>query len=485
MMQWTLCASLMVLGCKQPVDLGGEYRTVLDVEPEPITALDILFVVDTSGSMGPGQRDLVEAAGAHLFGTLEAELGELPDMHVAVISTDVGAGPYNISGCTGAGDDGLFQNQPQTTGCSAPSDAFLKDAPDPAGGRVHNFDGELADAFGCIARLGIDGCGFEQPLEAARRALDGRHPENDGFLRDEALLMLVVITDEDDCSVFDTQMFDTSQNDLDAPLGPLTSFRCFEFGVVCDGDDPRSEGERTHCEPRDDSEFMTAISELVDFFRGVKPDPGRVAVTLVSGGADGVEVASDGNGNPRLAPVCTREPPPECADAIWPPDAGPGDDPPDAGPLTPGDCWNDYSRTDPSVRLNAFLDEFPGRSHFAPICDLAMSSHLESTARLAADIMGRRPCLRGELVDANREQPGIQAKCRGYDVTMASGAEVGRTDVPSCSESGGALPCFTLAEDAECDHLESTLAARVQRGQSATRPAHFVVECLAPLRGGL
>ncbi len=481
-----LMSVLAVVGCKQNVDLGGEFRTVLDVEPEPITALDILFVVDNSGSMSEEQRQLIDSVGAYLFATIEADLGELPDLHVAVISTDVGAGNYNISGCTGAGDDGLLQSEPRIAGCTPPSDSFLQDAPDPEGGRLRNFDGSLADAFACIARLGIDGCAFEQPLESARRALDGRNPENDGFVRDDALLLLVVMTDEDDCSVFDTEMFDTEQNALDDPLGPLSSYRCFEFCVTCD-EDPRVPGERTGCRPREDSEFMTSVSEFADFFRGLKSDPSRVAVSVISGGSANIEVGADVNGNPKLEPVCELGlRPPECETIVWPPDAGPGEPPPDYGPLTPDDCRGGPGEVQPSVRLDAFLAQFPGRAHFGSMCDFTIASHLESTARLAADVMGRSPCLRGALVDADRDRDGIQTKCRGYDVAMAAGVEQDRTTVPSCADSGGVLPCFTVAEHAECGHVETKLAAQVQRGgESSGRPTHFVVECLTPLGGQL
>ena len=47
------------------------------------------------------------------------------------------------------------------------------------------------------------GCGIEGTLEVLRRALDGRHPENAGFLRDDALLLVVFVTNEDDNSPVD------------------------------------------------------------------------------------------------------------------------------------------------------------------------------------------------------------------------------------------------------------------------------------------
>ena len=55
------------------------------------------------------------------------------------------------------------------------------------------------------------------------------------FFRPEANLAIVILADEDDCSLLDPALLGTS-----AELGPLSAFRCFEHGVVCDPDAPRS-----------------------------------------------------------------------------------------------------------------------------------------------------------------------------------------------------------------------------------------------------
>jgi hypothetical protein len=63
----------------------------------------------------------------------------------------------------------------------------------------------VAGAFSCIAQLGPDGCGYEQSLEAMYRALDPA--VNPGFIRDDAALAVLFITDEDDCSARDTSLY--------------------------------------------------------------------------------------------------------------------------------------------------------------------------------------------------------------------------------------------------------------------------------------
>src|SRR5205814_6970206 len=90
-------------------------------------------------------------------------------------------------------------------------------------------------------------CGFEHQIASPARALGanlggwkgGSPMENNGFLRDEAFLAVILLTDEDDCSApVDSDLFDTKQNSLSDPYGPLASFRCNEFGHLCGGSRP-------------------------------------------------------------------------------------------------------------------------------------------------------------------------------------------------------------------------------------------------------
>ncbi|HWN70895.1 MAG TPA: hypothetical protein VNM90_24805, partial [Haliangium sp.] len=184
--------------------------------------LDILFVVDDSDSMIEEQERLAGDLSA-LFDRLQGPTG-LPDLHVGVISTDVGT-PAAIPGCLAPGDDGALQSafDPGDGSCNdgtlSLDGKFVSDAPsDTTGTRETNYTGSLTDVLGCMVKLGTDGCGFEQPLEAVRLAFES--PDNAGFLRTDAVLAVVFLTDEDDCSAFDPAMFDPSQTSLDSPLGP-------------------------------------------------------------------------------------------------------------------------------------------------------------------------------------------------------------------------------------------------------------------------
>ena len=258
----------------------------------PTTALDVLFVVDASASMQAEQTALVAAAGQQLFAQLQADLGGPPDLHVAIVSTDVGLGVGALPGCPAENWDGRFRTGAE--GVTCPIDGrYLIDRDDGAGGRTTNYTGSFTDAFACAATLGTAGCGFEQPLEAMRRALDSRYPDHAGFLRNDALLLVVFLTDEDDCSAFDPTVFTSPNDPLTGPLGPRTSFRCFEFGVACDPDQPRAFGEKTNCASRDDSAYITPTSEFAAFLRALKPDPAMVMLAGMYGPVGPVLVAED------------------------------------------------------------------------------------------------------------------------------------------------------------------------------------------------
>ncbi len=368
--------------------------------------IDILFVIDNSGSMAEEQASLQQNFN-RFINVLSNIEGGLPNVHLGVVSTDVGAGPFNISGCTGSGDNGILQNAPRNAGCNPPAGQFISDVANPDGTRQTNYSGDLVDTFSCIARLGIDGCGFEQPLESMRRGLDGRNAQNAGFIRDNAFLAIIIISDEDDCSTDNTQMFDTSQNSIDDPLGPLSSFRCFEFGVACAPDDPRSTGAKSECVPRDNSQFMYGVQEYVDFVKGLKADEQQIIVAGIIGVTDPVVVGADMNGNPELQPSCQSA----------------------SGAAAPG------------IRLRAFLDAFPQRSTVTTICNEDLSDALTVIAELLRKVIGS-PCL-----DGNLAMP--------LDCIVSESNSQGETLLPECNSADGNAatnqPCWIISQDtAQC-----------------------------------
>jgi hypothetical protein len=239
-------------------------RTIASIEPDQVSEVredfdvsenrdvDFLFVIDNSHSMEREQISLADKFD-NLIKALEDHPDGLPSVHIAVVSTDLGGGGHN-NGCSLNGDAGNFLGSQ----CNGLGGGFIQSIANEDGTRNTNFNGEISDVFSCMATLGIDGCGFEQPLEAMRRGLS--HAQAQPFLRPHAYLAVVFVTDEDDCSVRNTDMFDGTAQDLTQPLGPPKSFRCFEFGVQCSEED-RALGLRSDCMPRPDSEYLYPVDE--------------------------------------------------------------------------------------------------------------------------------------------------------------------------------------------------------------------------------
>ena len=197
------------------------------VEALPV---DILWVVDNSSSMAQEQANLA-AQFPSLVDTLtdppDADNDGYPDypavtdLHMAVVTTDVGTADQNVTGCTATGDDGVFVSTSRAT----EGDCVGFSVAD--GASFLSFGESLASDFACLVDLGTDGCGIEQQLEASHRALFGHAEDsNAGFLRDGSLVLVMFVTDEDDCSTDDTALFDPTPAAA-ATLGPFPR-RCAE-----------------------------------------------------------------------------------------------------------------------------------------------------------------------------------------------------------------------------------------------------------------
>ena len=135
----------------------------------PPTEVDILLVVDNSCSMQDEQNELSE--GFDRF----VEYFEVADVdyHIGVTTTDMES------------DRGVLH--------SAGGEAFITpDTPNPA------------EVFRDNVQVGIDGWAWEKGLATAAHALsdDLAEGENAGFLRDDALLSVIFISDEEDASPY-------------------------------------------------------------------------------------------------------------------------------------------------------------------------------------------------------------------------------------------------------------------------------------------
>jgi len=286
--------------------------------------LDILFVIDNSGSMGEEQRNL-----AKNFPFLIDRLRTLTDnqgspihadVNIMVTTTDFGhplctpfykpgyapaKGAPITTACTDRLADftGIGGNAPSipeacTDVCSpgaaaVPMDPFIHF--DLNGDNIIDPDGmgdPVADALACIGPQGIDGCGMEAGLETMLQALEPGKPWNSGpapFLREGAALAIIMLSDEEDCATKDFRYFDPANKadpefnqfwedvpGIPGVKGDPTSAVCWNAGTSCDDDD--ADGIFEACEAADKglptdkngnmpNSVLMPIDRYIDFLR--------------------------------------------------------------------------------------------------------------------------------------------------------------------------------------------------------------------------
>ncbi len=232
---------------------GGDGRDRPDefADGAPLQAcekMDILFVIDNSGSMGEEQNNLIAnfSGFATLIDDYLTSTGNPLDYRIAVTTAgrDVS---YRISipivnmeiPFTESGDNGNFRR-----GCGLDRDW------------IQTGDNDLVGTFSCRANVGTGGPGAEMPLLGLEWSLKQRLDDgtNAEFLREDALLAIVMITDQDDCSRED--------------------------------DDFLIDGNRATCfTPGDPG--ITPLSYYLDFLDDLKGDRGRWASAVIAGPGPG------------------------------------------------------------------------------------------------------------------------------------------------------------------------------------------------------
>ena len=431
---------------------GGDGSVeLIDVGVTTLRALDVLFVVDDSATMVQEQEAL--AAAFPSFVDALVDTGELVDLHVGFVSSNLGTAPAGTGGpgCAGQGDDGHLL---APADCPALTDGapYVTHRVAPGGEVESNVTGALAEQLECMARLGTDGCGFEQHLESMKRALENQ-AENDGFLREEANLAVIVLADEDDCSASDRALFitQTGGDTRDSLLGELTSYRCFEFGVACaeDAEGERALGARTGCAPDDESEYIEPVGTYARFLTELKGGRHRVAVATIAGDVEPVAVGLE-EGLDRLWVE------PECK-------------------VCPGggaDCTTAESLVSaaPAIRLHALADRFAGRSQVEDICAYdGEADALDYAAALGRigerlRIDGGTRCLDSAPADRDPDTAGLQPLCEVVE---------GEAAIASCGELSA--PCWYLASAPECEGSGTALV--IDRGDSPPGPGPLTVRC--------
>ncbi len=213
---------------------------------EECRKMDLVFIVDDSGSMSEEQTSLASnfPMFANVLNTYTISSGEQLDYRAAITTTGVtatftimpppipGFPPFPPVTQSQTGTDGKFR-----TTCNLPRPWLERTDPD------------MANKFACAARVGTGGPALEMPLRAAELAV--APATNPGFVRSDALLGIVIITDEDDCSR-----------------------RISPFNTAGDG-----------CAENNDPDLAT-VSSFVTGFDQLKGDRGRWATAVIAAPAD-------------------------------------------------------------------------------------------------------------------------------------------------------------------------------------------------------
>ncbi|MFW2389008.1 MAG: hypothetical protein ACN4G0_11775, partial [Polyangiales bacterium] len=279
------------LNALNPCTING---VVQNVPVNPQRALDLLIVIDDSPSMRDEQEKLQEQV-PRLVNLLltggEAEpeaVGEFPaveSLHVGIITPDLGhstvpahsfsAGSgmsfdFNpTSACMrndGNGKAGFMQTEGLSgdprelcTAVTPPDGTLYLNHPEPGFTAA-----DLVSDVECVTGQD-DGCGFEQQLESILAS--DRNTANSGFSREGALLAVILITDEDDCSTTDPRVFDVESRASNPFQGPFTSSDELQFNLRC----------WAH------SQALQDIQRYVDGVAALKADPSQVVFAAITG----------------------------------------------------------------------------------------------------------------------------------------------------------------------------------------------------------
>jgi hypothetical protein len=171
-------------------DAGWTYREgALRNDQGQAFALEFL---DSSGSMGDNQRSLVASFPGFVLG-MRTQLLDAPSFHVGVTTSSDNFN--NGAGCSDIGSlvtrTGGPESSNRTCGPYASGRAWMD-----------HLDPNLEEHFACAAQVGVGGSDDERMMRGALNAVNpantGVGACNEGFSRPDALLVMVLISDEDD-----------------------------------------------------------------------------------------------------------------------------------------------------------------------------------------------------------------------------------------------------------------------------------------------
>ena len=222
--------------------------------------MDILFVIDDSGSMSEEQSNLINnfPQFVRVLDDYRTDAGNPLDYRLGVTTTGrdiTTVVSFNVPGIpfppTEINETGPNGELLQPSSCSMPRRW------------IESADPDVAGTFSCVANVGTNGSSVEQPLLMTQRALTDRVTDgtNAGFIRNDALLAVIMLTDENDCSRPEERV----ETSIDLAGGAA--------------------GAADACDPNGDT--IIPVSQFISALDSVKGERGRWAAAVIAGPGPG------------------------------------------------------------------------------------------------------------------------------------------------------------------------------------------------------
>lgn len=425
------------------------------MEQGDVPQFDILFVVDrpthhdeilwnAMGDMMLASSNMPNALWGVDNGTIGPPGQQSVELHIGVITSDLGAGFEDFDGCDLYGDDGILRSDVLPSdlygeyGCEslAGDDKFIR----VVDGLVTNMEGveDVGAAVQCLVLAQMTRtttCPIKQPLRAVQRALaDHRDIANELFLQSAGGLAVVFISGEDDCSADDLSVYDPTL------FGP---YHCFAQGLSC----VQQGNVFTDCtEPAGGA--LMATAELASLLNTVKGD-NAVVVSVMAGpynAATGVQVDDVPDVGMQIRPTCEV--------------AGGG------------------LEALPAVRLSLLKDHFADSALFQEICAPDSGQFFDGVARkLAAQTAYR--CMPKVPVDDDPATPGMQARCTIMDVVNPDEVDEKRYGpYPECRLSGYGVTCWEMMPQESCTAGYKVVLQRAPGDDMESQNLQVEADCL-------
>ena len=434
-------------------------------------AADILFVIDNSGSMAREQGTLaanfprfVEVLEGEMVGA-SYRIGITTTDQQGLRATSCRSRLYEFTweGALGPSQQYIEQNE-QQRGCLnsclhndidlvATANDDGENVPRPwleksSGSTNVPLGVTIPQALQCIGPQGINGFGYEMPLESMQYVLADNA---EGFMRDDALLAVVFVTDEADCSMRPghEDTIALSENAFWTYPDRPTSGVCWNAGVTCDGgpgtyDWCYSQDKDWDGAPTDDpnaavlypvDRYVSTLNDIANN-KAARGGNGTVLVAVIAGVPEGYANGTE---------LVYRD------SADWQFNLEYG--------IGPGCGVGTESIGDPPgippVRLREFAEQYAteGRNIFS-VCEADYAVALEEIAE-AIERLGSRACVPGCATDTNPRVDRLQPGCS----VIEERAELDGGDraVPPCilDNSGWYFPsddtnlCYRQLTDAD------------------------------------